>query len=385
MVGVMSPEVFDGDAVLFREGEQCFGGFFRHEGQVDVFSGEGALVGAAEQEQCFGEVDRPGVDGVEAVDEFAGVPARIGAGDVEECLRDRQRGPQLVRGVGRESLLFGDVRFEPREHHVEGVGEFAELVFAARQPDSMGERSVRGHACGVRDPGQRGEHPAGEDPPSHEAEHQQERQYRGRPRSENVQEAGPDGENTVRGVVVGIDERRALGDVTQEERPHRREQQGTREHEESGVAEGEFEANAQPGSLSTISSLMSSVVPGLRWRVDAIADAWHGGDDPGFAEPFAQCRDGDAYGVGERVGVLIPRPLQQLFGADDTAFGSDEDFEHRELLPGQRDIAAVPEDLSAERVQPQTCDLSHGRPVVGTSAVECSEPQRRVPGVRRVS
>ena len=44
-------------------------------------------------------------------------------------------------------------------------------------------------ACGVRDAGQRGEHAAGEDPPSHEAEHQQERQYRGRPGSENAQKS----------------------------------------------------------------------------------------------------------------------------------------------------------------------------------------------------
>ena len=36
-----------------------------------MFSGEGPLVGAAEQEQCLGEVDRSGVDGVEAVDELA--------------------------------------------------------------------------------------------------------------------------------------------------------------------------------------------------------------------------------------------------------------------------------------------------------------------------
>ena len=34
------------------------------------------------------------------------------------------------------------------------------------QPDSVGERSGRGHACGVGDAGQRGEHPAGEKPPS---------------------------------------------------------------------------------------------------------------------------------------------------------------------------------------------------------------------------
>jgi hypothetical protein len=48
--------------------------------------------GAAEQEQCFGEVDRSAVEGVEAVDEFAGVAVRVVAGDVEQCLGDRERG-----------------------------------------------------------------------------------------------------------------------------------------------------------------------------------------------------------------------------------------------------------------------------------------------------
>ena len=92
--------------------------------------------------------------------------SRIVAGDVEQRLRDRQRGAQLVGGVGREPLLFGDVRFEPREHGVEGVGELAELVAAARQPDPVGERSGRGDARGVRDAGQGGEHPPGEKPPA---------------------------------------------------------------------------------------------------------------------------------------------------------------------------------------------------------------------------
>ncbi len=122
----------DGDAAFFCEREERFGGFFRDEGQVDVFAGEGPLVGAAEHEQRLGEVDRSGVDGVEAVDELAVVAARILAGHVEQRLRDRQRRAQLVGGVGRESLLFGDLRFEPREHGVEGVGELAELVVAAR-------------------------------------------------------------------------------------------------------------------------------------------------------------------------------------------------------------------------------------------------------------
>ena len=96
------------------------------------FSREGSLVGAAEQEQCFREVDRSRVDDVEAVDELAGVAVRIVAGHVEQCLRDRQRRAQFVRGVGGESPLFGDVGFEPFEHGVEGVGELTELIAAAR-------------------------------------------------------------------------------------------------------------------------------------------------------------------------------------------------------------------------------------------------------------
>jgi hypothetical protein len=44
-----------------------------------------------------------------------------------------------VGGVGRESLLFGYVSFEPREHGVEAVGELAELVLTAVQLDPVGE------------------------------------------------------------------------------------------------------------------------------------------------------------------------------------------------------------------------------------------------------
>ena len=153
--GSTSPEVSMVAPRCFCEGEERLGGFLGDEGQVDVFSDEGPLVGAAEQEQRFGEVDRSGVDEVEAVDELVVVAALIVAGHVEQRLRDRQRGAQLVGGVGGEPLLFGDVCFEPREHGVEGVGELAELVVAALQPDPVGERSGRGHARGVGDAGQR--------------------------------------------------------------------------------------------------------------------------------------------------------------------------------------------------------------------------------------
>ena len=39
------------------------------------------------------------------------VAVRIVAGDVEQGLRGRQWGAELVGGVGRKPLLFGDVRF----------------------------------------------------------------------------------------------------------------------------------------------------------------------------------------------------------------------------------------------------------------------------------
>src|SRR5437588_7549067 len=117
--------------MLFCKGEERFDRFFGYEGQVDVFSGEGPLVGAAEQEQRFSEIDRSGVDGVEAVDKLVVAAVLIVAGDVEKCLRDRQRGAQFMGGVGCKSLLFGYVCFEPREHGVEGVGELAELISAA--------------------------------------------------------------------------------------------------------------------------------------------------------------------------------------------------------------------------------------------------------------
>ena len=57
--------------ILARHVEEGLGGFLREEGQVDVLSGEGSSVGAAEQEQCLSEVDRSRVDEVQALDELA--------------------------------------------------------------------------------------------------------------------------------------------------------------------------------------------------------------------------------------------------------------------------------------------------------------------------
>ena len=246
MVGARSPEVLMVTPALLGEGQERLGGFLCGEGQVDALPGEGPLVGAAEEEQRLGEVDRSGVDVLEAVDEGARVAVRILAGHVEKGPRDRQRGAQLVRGVGREPLLLRDMRLEPRQHAVEGIGQLPELVVAALELDPVGERPGRGPPGGVHDAAQRGEHPAGENPPSREREGQQERQRCGRPRSEGALEVGPVGNEHPGAAPGGVrGDHHSVGHVAQQEHPHDREQQGTGEHEERGVAEGELETNAQ--------------------------------------------------------------------------------------------------------------------------------------------
>jgi hypothetical protein len=130
----------------------------------------------------------------------------------------------------------------------------------------------------------------------------------------------------------------------------------------------------KPAALSTV----------VRLRVDAVADAGHGGDDRWIAEALAECRDGDAYGVGERICVVIPCPLQEVLRADDAAFGSDEDFEYGELLSRQRDVPIVAVDLPAERIQPQARDLSNRRRGVGASAAECSETEHQLAELERL-
>ena len=89
MVGVVSPEVSMVMPRFSARGSSVSVASSAKRDRSTCSRGEGPLVGAAEQEQRFGEVDRPGVDGVEAVDEFVAVALRIVAGDVEQCLGDR--------------------------------------------------------------------------------------------------------------------------------------------------------------------------------------------------------------------------------------------------------------------------------------------------------
>src|SRR5271170_6324649 len=115
----------------------------------------------------------------------------------------------------------------------------------------MRERSGCGLACGIGNASERGEHPAGEKPSSQEAEHHEERQQDGGCWSEVAQEiatAWP-----YEDLLVVDNDGLASGHVAQQEQPHGDEQQTTGEQDEAGIAEGEFEANAQTwGSIHSL-------------------------------------------------------------------------------------------------------------------------------------
>ena len=149
-----------------------------------------------------------------------------------------------MRSVGREPPLLGDVRLEPVEHAVEGVGQLAELVVGSFQLDPVVQGSGRRHPGGGRDAGQGREHAAGEDPATQQAEHQQERQHPqcGREEDARPEVVGVEGAHEVR--QGGHEE--GVRPSPQEEHPDRGEQQDAGHHQEPGVAEGELEPDAQP-------------------------------------------------------------------------------------------------------------------------------------------
>ncbi len=231
----------DRDPLLLGERKQSFGSLFGDEREVDVVAGERSLVGATQHQQRFGEIDRPGVHGPQPFDEFGRVAVRIVAGDVEKGLRDRQRGAQLVRGVGRESLLLGVVGFETREHRIETVGQLAELVVAPLEIDSVREGSAAGSSRGVGDPRERGEHRAGEKPPADQAESEQEDECPGCRGHESTQKVVAVGERWT------FETRRVGRNVAQQEHVDDGQQERSGHHEERHVAEREFQAHAHAG------------------------------------------------------------------------------------------------------------------------------------------
>lgn len=81
----------------------------------------------------------------------------------------------------------------------------------------------------------------------------------------------------------------------------------------------------------------------------------------GLTELAAQGHHGDAHDVGERVRVLVPRLLQELFRGDDGTLAAQQHLQDGELLGRELDFLAVAEHLSAVRVELDAGALQDGR------------------------
>ncbi|EGJ74266.1 putative two-component system sensor kinase [Streptomyces sp. Tu6071] len=116
-------------------------GAVRDLGEVDGASLDELVVAAGKQEQALDELFAALVgreQGLAELLEFGWRP-RIGELDLQEGAVDRERGPQLVRGVGDEALLGGEGALQALQHLVEGVGELLQLVVRTVELDPPGE------------------------------------------------------------------------------------------------------------------------------------------------------------------------------------------------------------------------------------------------------
>jgi hypothetical protein len=89
------------------------------------------------------------------------------------------------------------------------------------------------------------------------------------------------------------------------------------------------------------------------------------------AEFLAQGLQRGAHGGGERVGVFVPHPVEQVFRADQLAVGAHQFGEHAELLAVERDGAVAAADLVASDVEVQVAAAQDG-----------GDPGRRPPAER---
>src|ERR1700732_4912159 len=84
---------------------------------------------------------------------------------------------------------------------------------------------------------------------------------------------------------------------------------------------------------------------------DPVAGLGHGLDDRRVTELTTQSAHGYLDGRGERVGHLIPYPLQDLLGRHDPALGGEQQFQDAELLGTEIELMAAPAGVPAWRVE----------------------------------
>ena len=114
-------------------------------------------------------------------------------------------------GVGGESLLFGDVRLQPREEAVDGVGEILQLVAGPREREALVQVALGDVPGGLRHRPQRAQDPARDQPSERERDHGHDRQRDPRPDEQLMEIFGVKVEGP--GVLLFADMAHIAGDV----------------------------------------------------------------------------------------------------------------------------------------------------------------------------
>ena len=163
---------------------------------------EAGLVGVGEQEQILDQplhaIDLGARDPLHAPD-LVGVRILLHGQDLELAAEDRQRRPQLVRGVGQERVLPSERLLQRVEHLVERPGQDADLVVAAAELHPRTEVALLDPPGHARHPAQRRRHAGRDEPASQE-------------RAEHAEHAGQE-ERLLHGVLGALDRLGGLGDA----------------------------------------------------------------------------------------------------------------------------------------------------------------------------
>ena len=160
----LQPDVDAGRGGLAGDGG---GGPPRDRREVDRVVAPRALGADREQEQpveqqlrAVGRLDH----GARDLAQLLGARVRVVERDLRLGAHDRQRGAQLVRGVGDEAALRLDGALDAVEHRVEGDGQLVQLVGAAGGPHARVEPVLGDPAQRRRDRADRGQRAPGRQP-----------------------------------------------------------------------------------------------------------------------------------------------------------------------------------------------------------------------------
>jgi len=113
-------------------------------------------------------------------------------------------------------------------------------------------------------------------------------------------------------------------------------------------------------------------------RGDPVAGLGQRLDDRRVAELAPQPADRHLDRARERVGHLVPHPLQQFLGRDHPPLRGEQQLEHAELLRSQVQRSASPARAPPRRVEPQVTVLQHRRERRLGPAQQCPQPRHEL-------